>query len=671
MAGRGRAPVRLSPEFIEALRHRYVETDQPVRDIIAEFGISTGRLGRLIEKEGWPKRQDRPPLQLPPALKLLEETRALSIAFPARDAACNAASQTRGPGSPDQTGGPGLQRTTKACRAAPGTQPDEARPHTDSDPVARIEALVLKEIAAEETVRARLGGAPRPAADAGRGARTLAILTQTLQNLQRLRAAGRSAANPILEKMTSMTTCLPTSMSSVASLRAALRRSSRASRTTKMLRTIAPRWWRRLDRDFIALAHRHQVPPGAANNGAPWTTWLVLGGRGAGKTRLGAEWVRAQANGHSPYAPSGCGRIALVGETEHDAREVMVEGPAGLLAVSPPGERPRWSSSRRRLEWPNGAVAETFSAEDPEQLRGPQFDAAWCDELAKWKNPDAAFDMLQFGLRLGPRPRQLITTTPRPIALLKRLVADPRAAVTRAPTQANAAHLSPRFLDEVLARYAGTRLARQEIDGEIIEDRADALWSRATVEAARVAGADKFTQSAQTNGAPELVRIVVAVDPPASSREGADACGIVAAGRAADGTVYVLDDASCVGLAPAAWAARAIAVYRRLQADAIVAEVNQGGEMVKAVLRTVDAAVPIKTVHATRGKFLRAEPVAALYAQGRVRHVRGFAELEDEMCDFGVDGLSSGRSPDRLDALVWAVTELTTSVRRGPRVWIG
>jgi phage terminase large subunit-like protein len=264
--------------------------------------------------------------------------------------------------------------------------------------------------------------------------------------------------------------------------------------------------------------------------------------------------------------------------------------------------------------------------------------------------------MLQFGLRLGPRPRQLVTTTPRPIGLLKRLVADPRTAVTRAPTQANAAHLSPRFLDEVLARYAGTRLGRQEIDGEIIEDRADALWSRAPRAAARVAKA------------PDLAPIGVAVDPPASSREGADACGIVAAGRAEDGCIYVLEDASTSGSQPAAWAARAIAVYRRLQADAIVAEVNQGGDMVKAVLRTVDASVPLKSVHATRGKFLRAEPVAALYAQGRVKHLRPMPELEDEMCDFGVDGLSSGRSPDRLDALVWAVTELTATAWRGPRI---
>jgi phage terminase large subunit-like protein len=417
------------------------------------------------------------------------------------------------------------------------------------------------------------------------------------------------------------------------------------------------RWWTRFDSDFIALAHRHQEPPARANNGGPWTTWLALGGRGAGKTRLGAEWVHALALGHPPYANAPCRHVALVGECEHDAREVMIEGPAGILSTSPRGERPLWLPSRARLEWANGAVAEAFSAEDPESLRGPQFDAAWCDELAKWRQAEAAFDMLQFGLRLGQRPRQLITTTPRPSALLKRLIADPRTAVTRAGTIANAAHLSPAFLDEVLARYAGTRLGRQEIDGEIIEDRTDALWTRATIEAARVAMA------------PELARIVVGIDPPASARPGSDACGIVAAGRAEDGVIYVLADASAAGLQPAAWAARAIALYRRLDADALVAEVNQGGDMVGAVLRNVDATVPLKTVHATRGKYLRAEPVAALYAQGRVKHVRPpKEELEDQMCDFGLPGLSSGASPDRLDALVWAVTELTATTWQGPRI---
>jgi phage terminase large subunit-like protein len=394
--------------------------------------------------------------------------------------------------------------------------------------------------------------------------------------------------------------------------------------------------WMELDKDFATLAHRHQEPPLCANNGGPWTTWLALGGRGAGKTRLGAAFVRALVHGEGPYADARYGSIALVGESEHDVREVMIEGPAGILRTSPRSQRPAWIASRFRLEWRNGAVAEAFSADDPDSLRGPQFDAAWCDELAKWRYADAAFDMLQFGLRLGQRPRQLVTTTPRPIPLIKRLLSDPRTAVTRASTQANAAHLSPAFLDEVLARYAGTRLGRQEIDGEIIEDRPDALWTRAMIEAARA------------GKAPPLVRIVV--------------------GRDDNGCVYVLEDATAQGLPPDAWAMRAIALYRRLQADALVAEVNQGGDMVGAVLRNVDASVPLKMVHATRGKYVRAEPVAALYAQGKVKHAAPMPELEDQMCDFGLSGLSSGASPDRLDALVWAVTELTTRARAEPRI---
>ena len=413
-----------------------------------------------------------------------------------------------------------------------------------------------------------------------------------------------------------------------------------------------------LNRDFVALAHAHQEAPTAASNGRPWTTWLLLGGRGAGKTRTGAEWVRALAQGLGPYADACHTSIALVGETAHDVREVMIEGPSGLMRMSPRSERPQWTATRRRLEWPNGAVAYAFSAEDPEQLRGPQFDAAWCDELAKWRHAEATYDMLQFGLRLGARPRQLVTTTPRPIALLKRMVTDPRTALTHAGTRSNAAHLSPAFLDEVLARYAGTRLGRQEIDGEIIEDRADALWTRAMIEAARV------------QAAPPLQRIVVGVDPPGSSKPGADACGIIAAGIAESGVIYVLEDASVQGLPPAGWALKAIALYKRLAADALVAEVNVGGDMVRAVLQQVDGSVPVTCVHATRGKYLRAEPVAAMYAQGRVKHVDPpLAALEDEMCDFGLDGLSSGESPDRLDALVWAITALTLrGGGQGPRI---
>jgi phage terminase large subunit-like protein len=264
--------------------------------------------------------------------------------------------------------------------------------------------------------------------------------------------------------------------------------------------------------------------------------------------------------------------------------------------------------------------------------------------------------MLQFGLRLGVRPRQLITTTPRPIPLIKRLLADPRTAITRAATQANAAHLSPAFLDEILVRYSGTQLGRQEIDGEIIESRNDALWTRDLIETSRV------------QRAPPLLRIVVGIDPPGSARPGADACGIVAAGIAEDGNIYVLADATVQGLSPAGWATAAVALFRRIKADLVVAEVNQGGDMVRAVIQQIDPAIPVRTVHATRGKWLRAEPVAMRYQQHTIKHVDPpMRELEDQMCDFGMGGLSSGRSPDRIDAMVWAVTDL---IKRGsgPRV---
>ncbi len=404
-------------------------------------------------------------------------------------------------------------------------------------------------------------------------------------------------------------------------------------------------------------AHPHQLPPRVATSGAPWLTWLLIGGRGAGKTRAGAEWVRAQALGQRPFAERAAGRIALVGETEHDVREVMIEGVSGILGVHPRHQRPLWTPSRKRLEWPNGAIAEVFSAEDPESLRGPQFHCAWSDEMAKWRQAEAAFDMLQFGLRLGQQPRQLITTTARPSAWLKRLLADPATAVTRAATAANAFHLAPTFLKNVMARYAGTRLGRQELDGEIIEDRPDALWSRALLEQCRV------------DAAPDLQRIVVAIDPPASSTKRAEACGIVAAGLAKSGIVYVLADDSVNGATPTLWASKAIALWRRLEADALVVEVNQGGDMVRTVIDGIEAGLPVRPVRATRGKWTRAEPVAALYEQGRVKHVGAYPELEDEMCDFASSGLSNGRSPDRLDALVWAVASLTPGRRGdGPRI---
>ena len=411
-----------------------------------------------------------------------------------------------------------------------------------------------------------------------------------------------------------------------------------------------------LAHDWQLWARDDQLPPLAAQGGGPWLTWLLLGGRGAGKTRAGAEWVRGLALGLPPFAPRPVERIALVGETLADARAVMVDGPSGLLAIHPGRERPTYQASRRLLTWPNGAVAQLFSADDPESLRGPQFGAAWADELAKWRYADAAWDMLQFCLRLGDRPRQVVTTSPRPIPLLKRLIADPATAVSRAATHANAGNLAPSFLSAVVGRYQGTRLGRQELDGELIEDRPDALWRRDALDGGRV------------DNAPALERIVVAVDPPVTSGARADACGIVACGRAGDGRAYVLADATIAGRAPLDWARAAVRLYESLAADCLVAEVNQGGELVAEMLRQVSPGLPVRMVHATRGKFLRAEPVAALYERGLVAHAGAFPELEDQLCDFGPGGLPGGRSPDRLDALVWALTELMLAPRANPRI---
>ncbi len=440
-------------------------------------------------------------------------------------------------------------------------------------------------------------------------------------------------------------------MSSASTLRDALRACDARNDLARAAALMSPAERERLRDDWLLWARPDQLPPAG-----DWTTWLLLGGRGAGKTRAGAEWVKAVALGREPFGGLATGRIALVGETFSDVRDVMIEGVSGLLRIHRRAERPQWRPSLRRLEWPNGAVAQAFSSEDPEALRGPQFEIAWADEIAKWRHAEEVWDMLQFGLRLGTRPRQVATTTPRAVPLVKRLVADPACVVARASTRANAFNLAPRFLDAVVGRYQGTRLGRQELDGELIEDREDALWRRDEIERSRL------------DAAPPMTRIVVAVDPPATSGATADACGIVAAGVSEAGIGHVLADASIRGARPTDWAARAIGLYEALDADFIVAEVNQGGEMVTTILREVDASVPVKTVRATRGKWLRAEPVAALYAQGRVAHVGVFPELEDELCDFGPEGLSSGRSPDRLDALVWALTALMLEGKGRPKV---
>jgi phage terminase large subunit-like protein len=403
--------------------------------------------------------------------------------------------------------------------------------------------------------------------------------------------------------------------------------------------------------DWIAWARGDQLPPSG-----DWTTWLVLGGRGAGKTRAGAEWVRALVHGQPPFAAEPVKRIALVGETLADVRAVMVEGQSGILSAYPVGKAPRFEPSLRQLVWGNGAVAQIFSAEEPDSLRGPQFEAAWCDELAKWRYAERAWGTLQFALRLGTRPRQMVTTTPRPFALLKRLIDEPGTVATKILTASNAPNLAPAFLDAVVARYRGTRLGRQELDAEILEDRPDALWPRALIERWRV------------GEAPTLARVVVAVDPPVTSGERADACGIVVAGQGEDGRGYVIEDATVDRASPLQWAKAAISAYQRHAADCVVAEVNQGGELVASVLRQVDPSLPIRCVRATRGKWLRAEPVAALYEQGRISHLGAFPALEDQMCDFGRDGLSGGASPDRLDALVWALTELMLGRGADPRI---
>ena len=409
--------------------------------------------------------------------------------------------------------------------------------------------------------------------------------------------------------------------------------------------------------EFWALPH--QLPPDGA-----WKTWVIMGGRGAGKTRAGAEWVRAEVEGARPSDPGRSRRVALVGETIDQVREVMVFGDSGIMACSPPDRRPDWEAGRKRLVWPNGAVAQVFSAHDPDSLRGPQFDAAWVDELAKWKKAEATWDQLQFALRLGDHPRQVVTTTPQNVAVLKAILRNPTTVVTHAPTEANRAYLAASFLDEVRGRYAGTRLARQELDGVLLEDIAGALWTNSGIEGCRV------------EAVPDLDRIVVAVDPPVSGKDTSDECGIVVVGvvmkgRPQDWVAYVLEDASVAGASPEQWARAAIAARDRHRADRVVAEVNQGGDLVATVLRGVDGLVPYRAVRASKGKAARAEPVAALYEQGRVRHVRGLPGLEDQMCRMTVQGYQGKGSPDRVDALVWALFDLMiepSNAQRDPRV---
>jgi phage terminase large subunit-like protein len=375
-----------------------------------------------------------------------------------------------------------------------------------------------------------------------------------------------------------------------------------------------------------------------------WTTWLLLAGRGFGKSRCGAEWVRKKAFEHP-----GC-RIALVGETAADTRKVMVEGESGILAISSPDFMPVYSPANRTLTWPNGSMAETYNATQPDQLRGPQHHYAWCDEIAKWQYMQDSWDQLQFGLRLGHHPQQVVTTTPRPLPLVKKLINDPDTIVTRGRTYDNAANLAGPFLKQIEERYGGTRLGRQELEGEVLEDIPGALWTRESIDINR-----------RPEAPMEMQRIIVAVDPATSSDEGSDETGIVCVGIAKDADGYsrgyVLADRSLRG-SPDEWAKAAIATYREFEADRIVAEKNQGGEMVEAVIKAVDRNAPVSLVHASRGKVIRAEPISALYEQNRVHHVGRFDELEDQMCMFSADYDRANGSPDRIDALVWGLSFL-------------
>lgn len=369
---------------------------------------------------------------------------------------------------------------------------------------------------------------------------------------------------------------------------------------------------------------------------------------------MGSEWIRKLAHDYP-----GC-RIALVAETAADARDVMIKGDSGLLSVDPTLSEDSWSPTNRCLTWPNGSKAYTYNGTTPDQLRGPQHHFAWVDELAKFEYMQDAWDQLQFGLRLGEHPKCLVTTTPRPLPLIKKLVDDADTVVTRGATLDNQANLARSTVKQLYERYSGTRLGRQELDGEILGDIPGALWSRELIDSARVKEIPE-----------DLERVFVAVDPATSSDEGADEHGIVvvAIARNSEGYAhgYVLEDATCKGT-PEDWAKQVVRMYRKWEADKVIAEKNQGGEMVSSVLRAQDRTLPIKLVHATRGKVVRAEPISALYEQGRIHHVGSHDLLEDQMCTFSVDQVrnSSTGSPDRVDALVWGLTELFEKIAGRP-----
>lgn len=379
-------------------------------------------------------------------------------------------------------------------------------------------------------------------------------------------------------------------------------------------------------------ARKNQIrPPG------DWLYWLLLAGRGFGKTRTGAETVRE-------WVSEGARRIHLVGATASDVRNVMVQGESGLLQCFPPHQRPNYEPSKHIITFHTGAIAETFTADEPERLRGPQCDHFWADELAAWRFLEAAWENLTLGFRLGDNLQGVISTTPKPLPLIKEIMADPQTVVTRASSYENRSNLAPAFW-KVIRKYEGTRIGRQELEAEILEDIPGSLWNRGILDATRV----------RTFNLDLVIRVVVAIDPAVTAGENSSETGIIVAALQRTGHVLILDDLTCRE-SPLGWAKIAIAAYKSRRADRIVGEVNNGGDLVEANIRAVDPNVSYRSVRASRGKAVRAEPVAALYEQGRVHHVGSFGNLEDQMCGF-VPGVE-GKSPDRMDALVWAVTEL-------------
>lgn len=425
-------------------------------------------------------------------------------------------------------------------------------------------------------------------------------------------------------------------------------------------------------------ARAKQLPPGhprhhcdgceAPGNDPDWSVWANFSGRGGGKTRSGAEWVRSRVESGQAR------RIALVAETAADCRDVLVEGESGILAVSPPSFCPKYEPSKRRLTWPNGVIATCFSGDKPGQLRGPQFDTTWIDELAKYRFPTDVWDQAEFSTRLGD-PRIIVTTTPRAIPVIKALVADPDTHVTVGSTYENKINLAAKFIRRIVRRYEGTRLGKQELLGLILEDIAGAIVAHAMIEKARVKEAPWHyecgkrckvdCECSDRRKVSSLRRIMVGVDPAATSGENANESGIVAVSSCTDADLYVLADRSAI-LSPAGWAGAAIDLYDELQADRIIAEINNGGEMVESTIRQVRSNVSLETVHASRGKHIRFEPVGALYEQGRVHHVGSFPDLEAQVCAFTPEGYEGGEaSPDRADALVWAATPLIRSRRAG------